>query len=189
MGGLIMIRLPKLLVGVLASALLFGLTATALGEEAKGAIRSVNSDNAEVVLKGLFKDTVYNVNLTAKIFLDGRPATLADLRDGDRTLITWTKLGDQMMADEVRCLRKAQDVTGTVRNVAPDASSVTLKGLLSDTTYLLPNDAIIIMNGDETSRFYLDAGDEVVITYERLQNNDLMAIEIRFQRKADGIQY
>jgi len=177
-----MIRLPKFFVGVLALALLLSLTTPVLAEEAKGTIRTASSDKGEVTLKGILKDATYVLNKDAKVFLDGRKATVKDLQEGDRAAITYVKEGDQMRASAVRCLRKATETTGTVHSLVADKQEVILKGLVKNTTYHLDKDGKVFIGGREGNFSDLKADDQVTITYE--QRGDLLwASEVRATRK------
>src|SRR5262245_46859278 len=105
-----MIRLEKVR-GVLALLVVLGFAATAAAEEAKGTIKSIFADKNEIVLKGVVKDTTYDVKKDARFWIDGKEVKLADLKENDKVAIEYMKDGERNHASEVRCLRKAQETT------------------------------------------------------------------------------
>jgi hypothetical protein len=181
-GETTMIRLPKFFVGVLALALLLSLTMPVLADEAKGTIRTANATSRELVLKGTFKDTTYVLTPDAAVFLDGKKAAIADLREGDRAVLAFAKEKDTLRAREVRCLRKAAETTGKVHSVLAENKDIVLKGVVSNTTYHLQKDSSIFINGKQSKFSELRPEDQVRITYER-QGDQLMAIEVAATRK------
>lgn len=177
-----MIRLPKFVGGVLALALLLSFTTPLLADEAKGTIRTAVADKGELTLKGVFKDTTYVMNKDAAVFLDGRKAKLADLKDGDRARITYDKDGDTLRAREAHCLRNASETTGTVDSLVADKQAIVLKGIISNTTYHLAKDGKVFIGGKEGNFSDLRNADQVTITYQKVGDN-LSAIEVRASRK------
>ena len=75
-------------------------------EETTGTVRDVFKDKNEITLKGLVKDTTYELTKDATIWLNGKKASLSDLRAGDEVMITHQKRGDHNMAADVRIYRK-----------------------------------------------------------------------------------
>jgi Cu/Ag efflux protein CusF len=177
-----MIRLSRISLGVIAFAVLLAMPRLVLAEDTKGTVRSINADKNEVVLKGLLKDTTYGLNKDGNVFLDGRKGKIADLREGDRAHIIWNKQGEQMMASEVRCLRKASETTGTVRSVAADKQEFVLKGVIKDTTYRMEKDGNVLVDGRAGALADLKEGDNVIVTYET-RGSDLMVSEVRITRR------
>jgi hypothetical protein len=160
----IMLRMLKL-TGVVA--LVFGASGVLLADEAKGSIKTVDSNRKEVVIKGLVKDTVYELDKNAMIWLDGFRAKITDLSTDDRAVIVYEKRGDHLMASSVRGLRKAQEASGTVNDVFKDKKEVTLKGTVKNTTYELTKNGTVWINGKQSTLTDIRAGDEVLVTYEQ----------------------
>ena len=129
-----MMRSTKFFLGVLTAALL-ATAGAVIAEEAKGTIKTVDATRNEVVLKGIVKDTIYEVGKDAFLTLDGVRAKIGDLRETDRVVIVYDKKGEHMVATEVRGLRAAQEASGTVRTILAEKKEVTVKGLVKDTTY------------------------------------------------------
>jgi hypothetical protein len=171
-----MIRLPKIRSG-LALVVLLGLTAAVSADEAKGTIKSIFGDKKEVVVKGVVRDTTYELTKDARIWLDGKEVPIKDLREGDKVVIDYLKSGDRFMASEVRGLRKATEATGTVRGVLAEKRHVIIKGVLKDTTYHLEKDATVWVEGKKVEIADLREGDQVRITYEERGDN-LVALDI-----------
>jgi hypothetical protein len=106
-GETLMNRLPKWVLPVLALALIIGLAAPALADEAKGKIKSINQDRNEFVLTDTnAKDWTFHMDESAKIRVNNQDKKLADLKTGDTVTITYTKKGDRLVATDVRCDRK-----------------------------------------------------------------------------------
>jgi len=176
-----MIRLPKFFGGVLALALLLTLAMPVLAEEAKGTIRSANATSKEIVLKGVLKDTTYVLKADAQLYLDGRKAAIADLREGDRAVLAFEKEKDTLRASEVRCLRKAAETTGKIHSVLAENRDIVLKGVVSNTTYHLMKDSTVFINGKQSKFSELRPDDQVRITHES-KGDQLMAIEVAVTR-------
>jgi hypothetical protein len=176
-----MFRPSKSFVMVLALALVLGLTLPVLADEVNGTVRTVNADRNEVVLKGLLRDTPIQVNANARIVLDGSAAAFKDVHPGDRAQITVEKKGEDLMASDVRLLRAANEVKGTIRTVIPD-DQITLKGFFTDTPYYLDLVATVWINGKQGDIDDLRPGDEVTLTHFRRNNQDMVS-EVRCTRK------
>jgi len=157
-----MLRLLKMTSVV---ALIVGTSGVLSADEAKGTIKSVGKQ--EVVLKGLVKDTLYELNKDAMVWLDGLRCKLSDLSADDKAVVVYEKRGDHMMASSVRGLRKAQETTGTINDVFNDKREVTLKGTIKNTTYELNKSGTVWINGKKSALNDIRAGDEVLVTYEQ----------------------
>jgi hypothetical protein len=168
--------------GTLVLALSLNAAATVRADEVKGTVKSVDGDKNEVVLKGVVRNTIYEFNKDAHVHLDGMKAKLTDLKEGDRAVITYEKKGEHMMASHVRALRKAQEVSGTVRETLAEKHGVVLKGLIKDTTYELQTNGTVWINDTKGVFSDIRKDDQATITYE--QNGDqLVAIDFRVTRK------
>jgi hypothetical protein len=148
-------------------ALLLTLAMCVQAEETKGTIKSVDSGRREVVLKGILKDSIYELNKDATVWLDGVRSKLADLRADDTAQITYEKKGEHNTATYVNVLRNAKQTTGTVRSVSAQKNELTLKGIVKDSTYELGRNATVWNNGKQVSLADLRESDEVRITYEQ----------------------
>lgn len=171
LGDLVMTRLIKLgsIVG-----LFLGMAVTVSADEAKGTIRTVDTKRQEVVIKGLVNDSHYDVNKDATVWLDGFRCKLADLAANDRAVIIYDKRGDHMMASMVRGLRNAQETSGTVADVVKEKRELTLKGVLKNTTYELTKKGTVWVDGKESTLSDIRAGDEVLLTYERRGDHNMV---------------
>ena len=176
-----MIRPTKFL-SVFAVALVLTSAGFLSAEETKGTIKSVDTEKKEVVLSGLLRNTIYELNKDSQICLDGVKSKIDDLKEGDQAVITYEKKGEHMIASEVRGLRNAQEATGTVRGTFADKREVTLKGLVKDTTYELNKDATVWLNGTKAALTDIREGDQVMITYQQKGNHN-MAARVRATRK------
>jgi len=74
--------------------------------ETNGTIRFVIADKNQLVLKGVLKDTVYNLEKTLAVRLNGKEANFSDLREGDEVVLTYQQSGDRMMVNDIRATRK-----------------------------------------------------------------------------------
>jgi Cu/Ag efflux protein CusF len=151
-------------------------------EETKGTVKSVNTDRNEVVLKGVLRNTIYELNKDANICLDGVKCKLTDLKEDDKAAIVFEKQGEHMKASEVRGLRNAQETTGTIRNVTADKGEFTLKGLVKDVTYELNKDATVLLNGNRAALTDLREGDQAMITFQQKGDHQMTA-NVRATRK------
>jgi Cu/Ag efflux protein CusF len=160
-----MMRLVK---GTGIIAVLLGMTAFAnAAEETSGTIKTVDANRREVIVKGVVKDTVYELNKDATVWLDGARAKLTDLKADDRVVIVYDKKGDHLMAAQVRSLRNTQEARGTVSDVITDKKEVVLKGTVKNTTYEMDKNCTVWIDGKTSSLKSVRAGDDVIITYQR----------------------
>ena len=150
-----------------AAAILLTLTAVSQADETKGTIKSVDTGRKEVVLKGIVKDSIYEVTPGGTIWLDGAKSKLANLAADDRAVIVYQKNGEHMMASQVRALRNAQETTGTVKDVFMEKREITLKGTIKNTTYELNKGGTVWVDGKLGSLSDIRDGDQVLITYEQ----------------------
>jgi len=63
-------------------------------EETTGTVRGVVSEKREMVIKGVVKDTTYHLEKGGTVWVNGKKAELADLREGDPVRITYENRGD-----------------------------------------------------------------------------------------------
>jgi Cu/Ag efflux protein CusF len=74
--------------------------------ETTGTVRGAMSEKNQLILKGILKDTTYQMEKDAMVWINGKEGKLADLREGDQVRITYEQRGDQLMAAEVTLMRK-----------------------------------------------------------------------------------
>lgn len=162
--------------------MLLGLAVIAGAEETKGTIKSVDTGRREVVLKGVVKDSIYELEKNATVWLDGAACKLSDLSADDKVVINYEKKGDHMMARQVRGLRKAQETTGTVNDIFGDKREITIKGTIKNTTYELKKDGTVYVDGKKAVLSDIRAGDQVLITYEQ-HGDRLIANDVSLQKR------
>jgi Cu/Ag efflux protein CusF len=75
-------------------------------QETTGTVRGTFTDKKEITIKGLIKDTTYELDKNATVWLNGNRAALGDIREGDQVMITYQQKGDHNMAACVRAARK-----------------------------------------------------------------------------------
>jgi len=76
------------------------------GTETTGTVKHLYADKNEIVLKGVLKDTTYDMDKKHTIYLNGKESNFSDLREGDEVSLTWLKHGDRMLVTEVRATRR-----------------------------------------------------------------------------------
>jgi len=175
-----MVRSSKLMCVL---ALLLGVAVYGRAQEAaSGKIKTVDTTRNEVVFKGVIKDTVYELNKDAQVWLDGKRSKLADLKTDDRAAVTYEKKGEHLMARTVRALRNAQETTGTVKSTFMDRKEVTLKGVVKDTTYELDKGATVWADGKQGTLKDIREGDQVLITYVQ-RGEHLFALDVSITKR------
>lgn len=133
-------------------------------------------------MKGAIRNTIYELRKDAYVGLDGMKSNLAALREGDTVVINYDKQGEHFMANEVRGLRDAKEASGTVRSVFNDKHEITLKGVVSDTTYELKKDGSVWINNNTSKLSDVREGDQVLVTYQQ-KGDHYMASNVRITRK------
>jgi len=87
----------------------FGVRVLRNAAETHGTLRNTNSQQNQIVLKGLVKDTAYNLDKNTKIYINLKEANVSDLRDNDDVYVTYLRGGannDVFTVTEIRCVRK-----------------------------------------------------------------------------------
>jgi Cu/Ag efflux protein CusF len=161
-----MMRPSKVLVGLGLFAFL-AVVGYVSADETKGTVKSVDAGRNEVVLKGTIKDTIYELKRDANVFLDGVKANLTDLKEGDKAQITFEKRGEHNEAIYVRALRKCEETTAKIHEIANGKNEITLKGTVKNTTYELGSNASVWIGNKKMALTDLKVGDEVRVTYEK----------------------
>jgi len=102
-----MIRFHKWITAGLIVVVLACVTGPILAAETKGTITIVRPERSEFVLStGSFKDMTFQADNAANIVINGHAARLADLREGDRATVVYTRIGRLLIANMVRVDRK-----------------------------------------------------------------------------------
>jgi len=102
-----MIRIPRWLTLVLVMILFVGLAGTALAEECKCKIKSIQPDRDQLVCTDdQGKTMTFKLDNNAKLRLNDRDIKLNELKEGDEVTVVYDKQGFSMIAKEVRCDRK-----------------------------------------------------------------------------------
>ena len=161
--------------------LMLALNGTLRAEETKGTIKSVDTARNEVVLKGVVKDSIYELNKNATVWLDGVRSKIGDLAGDDRAVIYYEKSGEHMIANQVRALRTAKETTGNVQDVFAAKNQITLKGVVSNSTYELNKDATVFIDGKAATLTDIRVDDQVLVTYvqrgDRYMANDVTVLK------------
>jgi predicted ribosome-associated RNA-binding protein Tma20 len=176
----VMVRAIKF-VGALVLLVSFAVNVRA-EDRTNGTIKSADTTRNEVVLKGIVKDTVYELDKGAQVWLNGLRSKLGDLKADDRAVVTYEKKGDHLMARDVRALRNAKETTGTVKTTFADRKEITLKGLVKDTTYELNPGATVWADGKKATLADIREGDQVLVTYEQ-RGDRLMANDVSITKR------
>jgi Cu/Ag efflux protein CusF len=181
-------RINKLLYVVPALALLAGLAVQAVAEEparrdqglsnAQGQIQRVDADKHQLVLKDAEgKEWHFQVGKDARVRVNGRDSTLADLKAGERVNINY-----QALAREVRSGAGAageQHARGTIQRVDAANNRVVVKDNDGkEWTFQVGKDARIRVNERERKLSDLKAGDHVAIRFAK-EGDRLVAHGIR----------
>ena len=102
-----MSRFPKIILPLLALAILVAFVTPALALETKGTIKSIAADKNEFVFADKdAKNLTVHMEKDGKVLINDKESKLADLQAGDEVTITYEKKDDKVMATEVRCTRK-----------------------------------------------------------------------------------
>jgi len=169
--------------GAVALAFVMGAATVRAEESTSGTIKSVDTGRREVVLKGIVKDTIYEVNKDAAVWLDGVAVKISDLKADDKVVIFYDKKGEHLAANSVRALRNASEATGTVHSTFGEKKEIVLKGTVKNTTYELSKEHTIWVNGKKGAMSDVREGDEVRITYEQRGDHRMANDVVIFKRK------
>lgn len=169
-------------IGCVVTLLLVMAVRVGAQETASGKIKVADTARNEVVLKGVVKDTVYELTKDAAVWLDGMASKLSDLKADDQAVVTYRKNGDHLMASTVRAVRNAKETTGTVKNTFPDKKEVTVKGIVKDTTYEVIKGGTIWIEGKQATLKDIREGDHVLITYIQ-RGEHLMAQDVSVTKR------
>ena len=75
-------------------------------KEATGTVADIFTQKREVTLKGTVKNTTYELNKDGTVYLNGKKASLSDIREGDEVRVTYEQRGDHWMASDFSVKRK-----------------------------------------------------------------------------------
>lgn len=102
-----MIRSTKWLVIVLALGIVVGLAAPAMADETKGKIKSITAATNEFVFTDKDgKDWTFQMDKSGKVQVGTKNAKLDELKAGDKVTVTYDRVGDKLIAKEVKCERQ-----------------------------------------------------------------------------------
>jgi hypothetical protein len=73
--------------------------------ETTGAVRSVDPKRNLVILKGIVRDSTYQLEKDATVWVNGKEGQLADVKEANQVRITYEQRGDLQMAIEVFVLK------------------------------------------------------------------------------------
>lgn len=171
-----MIRPTKVLVALSVFAFL-AVVGFVSADETKGKVKTIDTKLNEVVLKGTVKDTIYALKADANVFLDGKKASLGDLKENDSAQITYEKRGERNEAIYIRALRHCEESTAKIHDILTDKKEIVLKGTVKNTTYEVGSDASVWIGNKKMTLTDLKAGDEVRVTYMK-RGDHFIATEI-----------
>jgi aspartate 1-decarboxylase len=75
-------------------------------QETTGTVRGVVSEKRELVIKGVLKDTTYHLEKDGTVWVNGKKAELADLREGDPVRVTYEQRGEMLAAFDIFMTKK-----------------------------------------------------------------------------------
>lgn len=74
--------------------------------DVKGKITAVRPEQNEFVVAEGVKNWTFRMAADGKIYINGHVSKLADLKAGDEAVVSYDRVGQQLIADAVRCKRK-----------------------------------------------------------------------------------
>lgn len=74
--------------------------------DVKGRVAAVRPDKNELVVSENVKNWTFQLTGDSKIHLNDRDAKLSELQAGDDAQVAFTRQGQKLIADVVRCIRK-----------------------------------------------------------------------------------
>jgi Cu/Ag efflux protein CusF len=102
-----MIRSTKWLMVVVALGIVVGLASPAHADETKGKIKTITADtNQFVFIDKDGKDWTFQMDKNAKIQVGTKNIKLDELKVGDKVTVTYDRVGDKLIAKEVKCDRE-----------------------------------------------------------------------------------
>ncbi len=75
-------------------------------KEERGTVHDIYADKREITLKGVIKNTTYELEKNGGVWVNGKQAALSDIRAGDDILITYQQKGDRNVAACIVAMRK-----------------------------------------------------------------------------------
>ena len=78
----------------------------------KGKITAVRTDRNEVVVAESFKNWTFRLAKDGKVFVNDHESKLADLQAGDDAIVTYDRLGPQLVANVIRATRNVSAAKG-----------------------------------------------------------------------------
>jgi len=102
-----MIRSTKWLMVVLALGIVVGLASPAQADETKGKIKTITAEtNQFVFIDKDGKDWTFQMDKNAKVQVGTKNIKLDELKAGDKVTVTYDRVGDKLIAKEIKCDRE-----------------------------------------------------------------------------------
>jgi len=74
--------------------------------DVKGKITAVRAEQNEFVIAEGVKNWTFQLAGDSKIYINGHVSKLTDLKAGDEAVVSYDRIGQQLIANAVRCKRK-----------------------------------------------------------------------------------
>ncbi len=143
------------------------------GEFASGRVERVSADNNQIVLKGRDgQERTFQVAQKAQVRVGNKEGKLADVKEGDRAVIAFTKNGEASSAREILAEREGRAMglaSGQVERVSADHNEIVLKDNAGhEHSFQLMKDARVRINDREGKASDLQQGNQAAIAYARV---------------------
>jgi Cu/Ag efflux protein CusF len=173
-----MLRLPRIVLALLALAMLLVAAGVAWAEEpTRGTVQSVSADKNQItVTDKAGKNFTFRVMDNAPIFVPNEPnARLANLRTGEDVSLLWEKKGDQLEALAILLhqgeFRNAGVAAGTIRRLSADTNEfMVMDPSGKEWTYHLANNARVRVHNQSGKLSDFKVGDKVVLAWDKEGN-------------------
>jgi len=99
-------RIRLTLTIILAITLLIGLTSVAIADNTQGKFKVALADKESFVVTENDKEHTFQLSANAKILINDRESTLADLKAGDVVSVTWQDRNNRKEATMTVCRRE-----------------------------------------------------------------------------------
>jgi hypothetical protein len=177
-------RLPKWFLGMLAVALLMGLTARANAADTQGRIKNVNADKATFVMTDENgKDWTFKAGDGIQVHRNDKAVTLRDLQEGDEVRITYAKDNNTLVASNIKVTAVATantETRGKIKSINPDKNEFVLSDKEGNDWRFRMSDKAKVQVGNNKAGTLQDlkVGEAVLVTYKKT-GDSLLASEVR----------
>jgi len=142
-------------------------------EFAAGRVQRASGDNNQLVLKGHDgQDRTFEVAQNARVRVNNKDGSLADLKAGDHAVVAFTKRGDQLAAREILCEHDGQGAglaAGQVERVSADRNQIVLKDQSGkERMFQMAQDAQVRINDKDAKPTDLQQGSQAAVAYWRV---------------------